>query len=199
MKQELKPLQAMLAGLLVRSHQYSWTVQGFGMIRTYLDPDKRWRLNIWDDRLGTPDVSVIHDHPWSFTSYVLAGEVKNVRYRVVEGSPTHHYQEIVTGEEGGPKGAIASCCMGFDLPEDYRAGEWYSQKLDEIHHIECVRGTVTLNDRTKPILAHTARVFWPLGTKWVDAKPRPALQRELDAAVEAAARLLNCQASKRQP
>lgn len=194
MRNELMPLQAMLAGLLIRSHQYAWTVQGFGMIRTYLDPDKRWRLNIWDDRLGTPDVSTIHDHPWSFTSHVLVGTLLNCRYSLMNGPSTHHFQEIVTGEEGGPRGGIQDCCLCVHPGEDYLTGEWYEQKLNEVHETRCVRGTVTLNDRTKPTLAHTARVFWPVGSEWVDAKPRPATRDEVEAAVEAAARLLNCQA-----
>lgn len=195
MDNSLKPLQAMLAGLLRRSRPYGWTVQGFGMLRIYLDTDKRWRLNIWDDRLGTPGVSVIHDHPWSFTSYVLAGEVTNIRYMALPDlmEATHHYQEIVTGEEGGPRGPIRSCCLSSEHPEDYRAGEWYSQKLDEIHHTQCVRGTVTLNDRTKPTLAHTARVFWPVGSEWVDAKPRPATGLEIEMALGAVAQLLKRQ------
>ena len=45
-----------------------WSLQGLGMFRLYLSHEKR--LHVWDARFRTSDVSVIHTHPWHFTSEV---------------------------------------------------------------------------------------------------------------------------------
>lgn len=55
-----------------------------------------------------------------------------------------------------------------------------------MHETKYARGTVTLNDRTPPTKAYTARVFWPAGTEWVDAMPRRATKQEVLDAVSAA-------------
>lgn len=180
---------AMVRHALDRSRHMEWTTQGFGMIRTYLDSNKQFRLNVWDDRLEVPNVSRIHDHPWGFTSFVLAGRIKNYRYLIADGRPTHDGVQIVTGEDGGVQKHLppvrlvqASCC-------DYRAGEWYRQVASELHETDYVRGTVTVNDRTEPSADHTATSLFPIGGAWVDAKPRLATEVEVYLAVEAAIKL----------
>lgn len=183
---------------LVRWNTFEWTTQGFGMIRTYLDTAKRWRLNIWDDRLMVPNVSLIHDHPWSFTSYVIAGELTNRRYGVRETAPargedaTHHWHHIITGEGGGKHSPVHDCLLIKHKKEVYGPSSIYSQSLDEVHKTNYTRGTVTINDRTPATKDHTARVFWPVGTEWVDAEPRIARSDEVNAAVGAALEAIGC-------
>lgn len=72
-----------------------WTVQGFGMLRCYLDSDKRFRLNIWDDRLAVPHVSVIHDHPWSFDSWIINGIFHNQRFEEASHGMPYDYMVII--------------------------------------------------------------------------------------------------------
>ena len=73
-------LRATVRDVLEHPYPREWTVQGFGMLRTYLDPDKRFRLNVWHSKLAIPNVSIVHDHPWHFTSWVMGGNFTNVRY-----------------------------------------------------------------------------------------------------------------------
>lgn len=185
--------QALLRGILEQAECLSWTVQGFGMVRTYLDDAHRWRLNIWDDRLQTPGVSLIHDHPWSFTSHVLAGRIVNMRYGVDDSGAhalTHEYKRIVTGPDGGDASPVLGCRLVPRKPEVYPAGTSYRQQLTEVHETRAVRGTVTLNDRTPPTREYTARVFWPTGYLWMAARPRPARWSEVEGAVRMALALL---------
>lgn len=187
--------RAFVRRILNRPEEYSWTVQGFGMIRTYLDNAKRWRLNIWDDRLMVPNVSLIHDHPWDFDSLIISGELHNRRYDARFGGigyrPTHNYCNILTGEGGGMVDQISKDALLVQRqPEVYYCGESYNQQRDEIHETYATRGTVTLNDRTPATKAHTARVFWPLGQKWVDAEPREATSFEILSATAVALRWL---------
>ena len=44
----IEALRASIKTLLEHPNELRWTVQGFGMLRCYLDPDKTYRLNIWD-------------------------------------------------------------------------------------------------------------------------------------------------------
>lgn len=192
------PASAAVRSILEHCDSYTWTTMGFGMIRTYLDPAKQWRLNIWDDRLQVPNVSTIHDHPWSFTSYVFCGSLNNTIYDVFTHSRTpmtHAYHSIKTGEGGGPVEKPNHCRLLAHPKLIYRAGSQYSQVLDVVHETSYERGTVTLNDRTPPTETYTARVFWPLGQEWVDAEPRRATPREVADAVEAALGLFKREAA----
>ena len=58
----------------------NWTVQGFGMLRCYLDDGQVQRLHIWTAALRVPGVSDIHTLPWEFDSTVFAGRIINKRY-----------------------------------------------------------------------------------------------------------------------
>ena len=172
-------------------HPEKWSVQGFGMLRMYIDPEKRYRLNIWDDRLAVPNVSIIHDHPWHFKSWIISGHFRNRRYSVVSPLTTNsdHYSfaTIMTGEGGGPVENPRTLWLGANYGmEHYGPGDTYSQEADEIHASFYRRGTITLNERTPIDRASHARVFWPHGTDWVDAMPRAAIVWEIDMVLKTA-------------
>lgn len=173
----------MIAGILNRPFDDArkWTVQGFGMMRTYFGDGDAWRLNMWDPRLAVPNVSTIHDHPWNFESWIISGSLVNQRYKKYAPTiftPSHHFQSIKTGEGGGPVGEPESALLAPYHPEKYKAGDIYRQKRNEIHESFPSDGAVTLNLRTKRD-GENARVFWPHGQKWVDAIPRPATAPEI--------------------
>ncbi len=177
-----------------------WTVMGFGMIRTYLDDAKEWRLNVWDDNLRTPGVSDIHTHPWHFTSWVMCGAIVNQRYKEmdhltlgtrerlkVDDVLCMHKLIIETGEGGGPVSDVEKVFLLPWAPERILPGGLYSQVATDIHRTEAMQGTVTLNRRSPPMEAHTAAVYWENGD-WVSAEPRPASHTDVLNAVRHAAR-----------
>jgi hypothetical protein len=176
-------LRSCIKKMLQYSHDYDWSVQGFGMMRTYIEgPDyaKQYRLNVWDSALAVPNISVIHDHLWRFKSRIINGQFCNIRY--VEdfnnGMP-YDYAVIKTGEGGGPdgeRGHISLWCMPAEI---YNTGDMYQQEPTEIHMSIPADSTVTLNDRTRVGDGEHARVFWPAGREWVDAMPRPATDLEV--------------------
>lgn len=188
-------LAVAMTGALLRNWSGNyWTTMGFGMIRTYLDPAKRFRFNIWDDRLEVTNVSRIHNHPWGFTSYILAGSITNYRYIIAEGRPTHDAVQIVTGEEGGMRKHLPPVRLVQASRLECRRGGWYHQEASELHETDYQRGTVSINDRTEPSADHTATVLFPVGGSWVDAKPREATKTEIYAAVTAAQELFKKEA-----
>lgn len=162
-----------------------WTVQGFGFLRTYFGPrdnPKKFRLNVWDSRFTVPNVSTIHDHPWDLTSLIIAGHMTNERYidRDVDYSrlPKFSYTTIKTGVGGGLERGLTKICTLEKYPTElYSPGDSYRQHAEEIHETKFLDGSVTLNERIGD--TEHARVFWPAGTEWVDAIPRPATRDEV--------------------
>lgn len=166
------------------------------MLRTYLDDAKRWRLNVWDNRLRIPNVSTIHDHPWSFKSYILAGVLHDHIFMMIDDEDpavyTHSFHVIKTGEGGGPIEAPQHCRLKRLGRASYGPGACYAHERTTIHETDSLNGTVTLNDRTPPTKEHTARVFWPYGERWVDAEPRIATAAEIESACLVALQRFDC-------
>lgn len=175
---------------------FNWTTQGFGMIRCYLDDKQRFRLNIWDYRMRTPGVSLIHDHPWSFTSTIYAGRILNKRYYFSSNSElpfNYYYKHIVTGPDGDDASEVMECRLIAQHLETYKPGQSYTQKLTEVHETDAEIGTVTVNDRTPPTNEYTARVFWHKnGHPWMAARPRPSTDEEIAQATWAALEKFGC-------
>ncbi len=165
--------------VLDHASDYDWSLQGFGMLRLYLDDDKRFRLHVWDGRYAVPGVSVMHDHPWSFLSLVIAGEVKNCRFSLHPHGVGYMRQVIKCGAGGGPVGEPEVVKMRGDQPEIYGVGDCYSQLANEVHVSVPMDGTVTLIERIFNDDTEHAHVFWPEGTEWVSAEPRLATEEEV--------------------
>lgn len=157
-----------------------WSLQGFGMLRLYM-PDHGLRMSIWDMAYRVPNVSIIHTHPWSFDSLVVAGRMYNHRFEEWTSAhpATHWKQRIYAGEGGGLRDepervALIACKLDVICP-----GHSYKQDSTEIHASYPIDGTVTLCDRivVDPTDPHHADVYWALGTEWVSAEPfKPDMQ-----------------------
>jgi hypothetical protein len=179
----------LVAKILAEPHAHKWTIQGFGMLRTYLKGNTR--LTLWN-RIGkVPQVSMVHTHPWHFDSYVVAGRVVNTRYvehtDEVRGMPFMR-QVIKAGEGGGLEDEPREVTLGVDCIDYVVAGETYRQTKDEIHRSDPVDGTITLCKRTVPDgnSPDHAYVYWPADYNWVSAEPRVATREEIDIYVACA-------------
>lgn len=177
--------RAVVRAVLEKADAFPWSLQGFGMLRTYLD-DRRMRLHVWDSRFAVLDVSTIHDHPWHFDSLVVSGFLEQTRFAIVPESHPHaqpfEFQTIRCGPGG--------CAIGEAKPvhlfaawgvERYGPGSTYRQRADEIHESRPHDGTVTLVERHFLDDEEHARVFWRRGETWVSAEPREATPDEVRA------------------
>lgn len=174
--------KALVRDLLERRHDRDWTIQGFGMLRTYFGDDLR--LAVWDSHFRVPDVSLIHDHVWCFKSLIVAGALHNQRY-IERPDPTPQnmtYQRMTIrpGEGTIPLTEEATTFLERSLREDYTEGDTYIQRAEEIHASYPADGTVTLVERHRTQGGDAARVFWPVGGYWVSAEPRKATRAEID-------------------
>lgn len=181
--------------LLQNADRFEWSIQGLGMLRTYLS--REVRLHIWDSSAVVPAVSSIHDHPWDFESQIIAGRLVNRLYEVVENGRGARSGLVAVGSSPTHMGAVIqcgakACVVGEPKPHVLRvydtalciSGGRYRQHAEELHEsVPQEDGTITLVTRRFKKDTEHARVFWPVGTEWVDAKPRPATDEEVNRIV----------------
>ena len=151
-----------------------WTLQGLGMLRTYVDEAETMRLHIWDSRFAVPGVSEMHTHPWDMVSRVVSGEVYNRKFVPTDGGYPYMRQKLLCGAGGGLCGVPERVELSTGKGELVLPGESYSQAWHEIHVSEPADGTVTLIRRVFGSDRDHAYVFWPEGEEWVSAEPRQA-------------------------
>lgn len=179
-------MRSLVKSILEHPEGHGWTLQGFGMLRTYITPELR--LHVWDSRFRVKDVSVVHTHPWNFRSTVIAGVVRNMRYEEADGQGGLRYmrQQILCGPGGGfsePDPVEVSLRVVrhwlIEPRETYVAGQVYNQLANEIHMSEPEDGTVTLVEREFLADVDHAYVYWRAGKEWVTAEPREATEDEV--------------------
>lgn len=153
-----------------------WSLQGLGMLRLYLT--KGIRLHVWDTTRQFKDVSLIHNHPWNFTSVVLYGQVENRLYSVGTGTPFMR-SKILCGPGGGKVSQPEQIFLKEYATQIIHAGEFYEQGFDEIHASYPSIGAVTVVEQFHTSDPDHAAVFWPKGTEWGSAEPRPATNEEI--------------------
>lgn len=200
---QLEVISAFVRDLLEDPYDRTWTYQGFGMLRTYAGPpgDETIRLNVWSPAHAVENVSVIHDHPWDFTSLIVCGALTNHTFRLPRQRGTgagdldalshrrRTYRSVTlrTGEGGGPVNPPSDVDLIENGPLTYHAGSEYRQHHVQLHWTEALPGTVTINDR-EPVErpgGKVATVCWSEG-EWVSAEPRPATIAEIGAFAELA-------------
>lgn len=180
--------------VLEHSSSREWSLQGFGMLRTYLG--RSLRLHVWDPRFRTPDVSDIHDHPWHFESTIIAGRMRNVRYHVVAQDDaarvpgaTHDEHRIMCGPAPTEKDSRLLRSVRVVVTDEriYGEGESYAMRADELHASFPDPGTVTLCRRMPTGRdPDKALVYVTRGKPWVSAEPRRATSEEVEAIVKSA-------------
>lgn len=171
----------LVQNMLEHPERHDWSLQGLGMLRTYLDADHRLRLHVWTEAGANEGVSELHTHPWDFTSIVIAGEVINRIYiKELSGAGDKEWQEqtIRCGEGGGLVGEPEIVKLTEKPLERYGSGETYSQYARQIHQSSPADGTVTIIKRTFGKDTEHAYVYFPVGDEWVTAEPRPATDEE---------------------
>lgn len=177
---------ALVRSILEQWRSYTWTVQGFGFIRTKIADVGR--IHVWDSRLATPLVSTMHTHPWPLHSTVISGELINQRFTVVEKDGInilpYLHSRIKTGEGGGLHGSTNAVLLWASTPEFYRTGAGYDQEPEEIHRTIAQDGTVTLLERPQGPPLEEADVYWPHGTCWISAEPKPAEPWQLEQTIQ---------------
>lgn len=169
--------KAVVKAILERADTFEWSLQGLGMLRLYLASDIR--LHVWSSRHAVEEVSLIHTHPWHFTSTIVAGKLRNVRYETHPDGQRFMRQALLCGSGGGLMGEPEAVKLRVAVDERYAEGDVYSQAAADRHASFPEDGTVTIIRRTNTDDPDHALVFWPFGRDWVSAEPRLATPTEV--------------------
>jgi hypothetical protein len=178
-------LRLKVEALLEYPLRKEWTIQGLGMLRTFLDDDEVQRLHIWNPDTVSPEVSTVHDHPWDFTSEILSGFQKNIRFNEYnseffeEGSRPWRASELLCGIGGRLVNEPYWAYLKQGDLEVYPPGTGYAMTAEEIHESQPTPGAVTVITRHFRSDRDTARVFWTADAEWGSAEPRVATNREV--------------------
>jgi hypothetical protein len=70
---------ALVLTILRHAEDFPWRMQEIGLMGLRLDDQREYRIHVWDPTYNVGDPP-IHDHPYDFTSKVIAGEMTNTRY-----------------------------------------------------------------------------------------------------------------------
>lgn len=174
--------------ILRNPYDREWSIQGLGMLRTYLDDERVERLHIWSPSHVAVGTTTVHDHPWDFQSRIVSGVQGNQRFvPTVEGAGAEAYMEqrIHCGVGGGPVAAPRPVWLQEQPAETFVAGDVYSMDAVELHESHPEPGTVTIIQRRFHADLDTARVFFQ-GERWGSAEPRVATTAEVQLFVDLA-------------
>lgn len=172
--------------ILLNPLRFEWSVQGLGMLRTYIDETKR--LHIWHSAIRDPKASPVHNHPWDLESYVLWGHIRQYRLKESPMAGTSYgegdrwnKQLLHCGEGGGLLDGPEEVRLIRQPIESYSRKMKYAQRANEIHWSQPEDNTVTIVTRHVPGDGNPdqAAVYWPIGTEWGSAEPRPASNAEV--------------------
>jgi hypothetical protein len=126
--------------ILEHAEDYPWTMQDIGLLGLRLDDRRQYRLHVWDPSCYVEDPPV-HDHPFDFTSTVIAGEMTNTRY---EESPSGvEYCRVrysPPDEDARRTDTVRLSATATTVTE----GGQYSQLAHQLHDSRQLAGTVTV-------------------------------------------------------
>jgi hypothetical protein len=166
--------KALARTILEHAEDYAWRMQDLGLLGLRLDDRREYRLHVWDPSYSVCEPPV-HDHPFDFTSTIIAGEMTNTRY--VENPSGVEYNRVrysPSNEDARRTDFVRLSATATTFTE----GSQYSQLAHELHDSRQLPGTVTIIRmafKDVPDLTVCRRDE----TIWVSARSRPATPDEV--------------------
>ncbi len=131
--------KALVLTVLQHPEDFPWRMQDIGLMGLRLDDRREHRLHVWDPTYcdGEPP---IHDHPYDFTSTVIAGEMTNTRYEEDSSGDEYVRFRYSPGSEDERRlDAVRLSSTAYTFTE----GNRYRQLAHELHASWQQPGTVT--------------------------------------------------------
>jgi hypothetical protein len=138
-----EPLNKALVSMILRhAEDYPWTLQDIGLLGLRLDERRELRLHVWDPTYSiVGDDPPIHDHPYDFTSTIIAGEMINTRYEVdPSGTEFTRFRYVLSDENS----RTADTVRLTGTATTYKGGDCYQQLSSELHDSWQQPGTVSI-------------------------------------------------------
>jgi hypothetical protein len=171
--------------MLEHAADFPWRMQGIGLLGLRLDGQRVHRLHVWDPDscVGEPPV---HDHPYDFTSTVIAGELTNTRYVEDPAGAAYRRERYALGDEATRRTDTVNL---VGTPTVHGPGEQYHQLAHELHDSRQIAGTVTLIRCVWHDPSELTVCLRP-GAPWVSSETRDPTPEELKRITNAALDLL---------
>ncbi len=160
--------------ILEHAEDYDWRMQELGLLGLRLDDHRQYRLHVWDPSryVGEPPV---HDHPFDFTSTIVAGEMTNSIYQESSRGVEYRRVRYATANEEARRSDTVRLSA---LATTYREGGQYAQLAHQLHDSRQLPGAVTVIRMTfkdVPELTVCRRD----GGAWASGQARPASRSEV--------------------
>jgi hypothetical protein len=167
--------KALLRTILEHAEDYPWVMQEIGLLGLRLDDTREYRLHVWDPSscVGEP---LVHDHPFDFTSTVIAGEMTNTRY---EEDPLGTEYRRVRFTPPNEHDRRSDMVRLSGTATTHAAGAQYHQLAHELHDSRQLPGTVTIIRRTFTREASELTVCTRDEAGWIAGQSRPATPAEV--------------------
>jgi hypothetical protein len=115
-------------------------MQDIGLMGLRLDDQREYRIHVWDPSYSVGDPP-IHDHPYDFTSRVIAGELTNTLYAEDPAGDNYVRFRYSLGAEDQRRSDTVKLSA---TPETFAEDGEYSQLAHELHVSWQEPGTVTV-------------------------------------------------------
>jgi hypothetical protein len=134
-----KVSRSLVLTLLQHAEDFPWRMQDIGLMGLRLDDRREFRLHVWDPShyVGEPP---IHDHPYDFTSTIIAGELTNTRYEEDPAGDEYVRFRYCAGAEAERKSDTVRLSS---TATTFTEGDEYVQFAQELHASWQRPGTVT--------------------------------------------------------
>lgn len=178
-------IAALVRQVLEHPADRPWVMQDVGLLALRLDDRRVYRLHVWDPAscAGEPP---IHDHPFAFTSTVVAGELTNTLWEESPSGVEYERDRYTPPDEAG---RVTDTVRLSGASTTFAAGDRYSQLPHELHSSTQVPGTVTLLRRSSWHVRELTVCRRP-GSPWVSGESRPAPPAEVRRITTAARDLM---------
>jgi hypothetical protein len=166
--------KALVLTLLQHAEDFPWRMQEIGLMSLRLDDRRQHRLHVWDpsDCVEEPP---IHDHPYDFTSTIVAGELTNTRFEEDPAGDEYVRFRYPPGAEVERQSDAVRLSSRATL---FTEGNQYLQLAHELHASWQRPGTVTAI-RCSWIEAPTLTVCLREENSWVSGQGRDATRDEV--------------------
>jgi hypothetical protein len=156
--------------ILEHAEDYPWKMQEIGLLGLRLDDRREHRLHVWDPAscVGDPPV---HDHPYDFTSTVIAGAMTNTRYEEDPSGVEYRRMRYSLADEAA---RTVDSVRLTGAATTFTAGDQYVQLAHELHDSRQAPGTVTIIRMTFKTDVTDLTVCTRGEVPWVSGQSRPA-------------------------
>jgi hypothetical protein len=131
--------KALVLTMLQHAEGFAWRMQDIGLMALRLDDRREYRLHVWDPSYCDREPPV-HDHPYDFTSTIIAGELTNTRYEEDSAGDEYVRFRYSPGAEAERRSDTLSLSS---MATTFTSGDQYRQRADELHASWQKPGTVT--------------------------------------------------------